>query len=758
MANDNTMGAPTEGLGQTVTFTASGAGGMSQASGPQRQALRNDSRGGGAQLTARALQVPPPAPDAFSATIMKLGGDLIKPHLEAERTAAYVSGMQKAAQGEAITEIVDEQPWYSKVFGPTSLVDGARAYTANAKAASMAAEMEAKMPDLRKMGSEDFSKYATEQLLKSNTGDSATDMMIMQQAGATLPAVLKGQAKAHLRYQQEQLELSIKDSATSNFANLGIVGAASRQPGATKESADLLGAAIKTIEIFTPPAGMLPELHDKYLAESAIQAISGGNFDAYTLLKDSGKLSKMEPAAAYHIERAFNHASQQAKLNIGEDLLMEVADFRALSANPAVSREDIAARAAKINEAYSRATGDPTKYVSNAATLQELEQLRVAQAQEQARLNHARVTATTKEEKAAAEIAAIGNLAKRVAGGDGTTPYLMASESKSEQKEVWDHLRTVASPSVRLKVMVEQAAVSIDETEKNITEAAIQAAKTSGDPALLYQVYTTKYLPLVIAAGDNREAIAAKYAGEFAEDMYRYHELAQGKPASATHQAAFYQEVVTPRAKPLTASKKNTELVSALTTLPFTSWLPWTKVPLRDPEGYAAELAPKIPAYVKSTSDAINSAELASPLLNRVGGYHWRTSEKATKLVEWIGKDNTIGINNLDKAFTLTVEQYSAEAGITDGGRVGQGANTASGEPTFYIMGTGSDGKARILPFMASDLNKVWKSGKGRLDVEDFRGGPALTNLPPDDMPSPYDSDEKWLAYRKRQAARKLTK
>lgn len=760
MANDNTLGAPTEGLGQTVTFAAGGSKGQSQATTMQRQAIRNNSTGGGAVLTAQALHVQPPDNDGTMNALLKLGGEFIKPRIEQERTAAYVQGMQKAAQGQAITEIIDEQPWYSGLFGSTSLVDGARAYTASAKANSVAAEMEANMDTLRKMPADQFGKYATEAITKNQTGDPTTDMMLTQQISATLPAVMKGQAKAHFRYQQEVFEESIKSAQTAAFANLGTVGAQSRKPGATKEDADVLGASINALSVLEVPAGMKPDLHDKLLSESTIQAVSGGNFDAYTLLKDSGKLAKMEPTAAYHVERAYNQASNQAKLNVPNQLLDKVADFRTLARRPGVSDEDIHAAADAINGEYKQMSGDPGDFISKANTLSELQQLREFKDAQQAALNRARGAAVSKVEKELAEITAVSNLASRVVAGDGTRPYLLSAETNKERQAVFDHLRATASPEVRNRVMVEQIDVAIDQVAKGNIESAIGQAKTAGDPAMLYEVYKTQYLPLVLAAGDNAEYVAQQYAGKYGEDMKRYHDLAQGREVTPSYQGAFYNEVVAPRAKPLTVSKKNSEIVSELTTGFFMAHMPFTGEPIRDPEGYAAELAPKMKPYL-STADAIKDAKLGLPNLNLVGGYHWKKSTTATDLTDWVAKNKVVGgvaPDNLGAALSITVKQYSKEAGIEGIVQLGQTADTATGEPRMYIMGTGSDGKARILPFPASDLHKVWKTGADRLTKDDLVFGPSLTATVPDDMPSIYASSEEWAAYRKMQADRKAAK
>ena len=174
MARDNTVGAPTEGLGQTVTFTAPG-GGSSQARAGGRGRVNNDMRGGEQSLRNRLDPLPlSQGPDPTMVLLQKMGNAILQPHLEKERTERFVQGMQQAAQGQAITEIVDEQPWYSKIFGDTHVIDGARAFSSYAKVQEEATAVEADMDNLRTKSPQEAQKYFADRIAKSQTGDSGT--------------------------------------------------------------------------------------------------------------------------------------------------------------------------------------------------------------------------------------------------------------------------------------------------------------------------------------------------------------------------------------------------------------------------------------------------------------------------------------------------------------------------------------------------------------------------------------------------------
>ena len=93
-ANDNTLGAPTEGLGQTVTFTASGGVGVPQLQIPDRGAVRMGTQGGAPTSSGQARQVQAAQPDPTMAALMKLGGNLLAPAVKRDQEAQFMQGTQ----------------------------------------------------------------------------------------------------------------------------------------------------------------------------------------------------------------------------------------------------------------------------------------------------------------------------------------------------------------------------------------------------------------------------------------------------------------------------------------------------------------------------------------------------------------------------------------------------------------------------------------------------------------------------------------
>lgn len=753
MANDNTLGAPTEGLGQTVTFAAEGGRGP-QMTPVLRQSLRNNSSGGGAVRTAQALQIPEAKQDATFSVLAKLGGELLKPHLEQERTAAYVQGMQKAAQGQAIAEIVDEQPWYSKLFGSTSLVDGARAYTATTKATSIAVDFEEKLPEYRKLSASEFSSVATKALLGTATGDAVTDMMIQSEVSKTLPTVMKNQAKAHLRYQQEVFTESIGAAADAGFALLAQQDAQARQPGSIKDDADVLGAAIRVVDSFTRPAEMDVKTHDKVIANSAIKAISTGNFLAYDVLERSGKLAQMGADEQYQIRRARHQASNDARVNLPPEFAVQLAEFKNLSALASSNDESIIAKAAEINAAYRSATGDSTPLINTTATAGELLQLRAADA---ARLRHAeaqRDKALTKAQKDEAEIALITGHAANVVADPS---YYIGHLKKPDQQAVFNHIRA-ASPQNHLAAVVRQASFGVkDDVLKDQLQGAVGHAMREGDPALLAEVYNRLYAPLVASSGDLKEVVAQQYSGEFGDTLARYHKIAQGQKLDPTMAAVAYGEATRPLPKTAPDAKKlkavTKELESGYVMSAISAVGLRDTQPLVNPEGLAALIVPRLNSSLP-VDQAIEKVKRESPDLSVLGGHYWTKSTKDTNLEQWFYNNPKlygVASDNVHRATRAAIDKYSKVAGIDGDPQIGQVLDTPTGVPQLYVMGLGSDGKVKIKTFTAEDINNDWvEANKPNPKAGSF--GPAITYRADPRTPSIYAGPEEWQAYREWQA------
>lgn len=276
---DNTLGAPTDGsLGQNVTFAFNTQAGVPQLQANDGTSIRagviggasgeSQTRGVGVQATAN------PTLDILG----KVANGIIQPIIQQRKMEAYVTGMQRAMQGEAVTDIAKSEPWYSKLFGESDTVEGARAYSANTTAQTLAASMIDDMPNLRKMDGPTANAYFVKAIQGTQTGDPATDLATMQRITTAMPAVMRQQAKEHYGYKQEVATAAEDASFKSGADLMQKQGQALAGGYATQDDVDQARTAF--IQQQVPAAGRDEKNWKEAQTNRYIEAAKAGKFFA----------------------------------------------------------------------------------------------------------------------------------------------------------------------------------------------------------------------------------------------------------------------------------------------------------------------------------------------------------------------------------------------------------------------------------------------------------------------------------------------
>lgn len=757
MAKDNTLGAPTEGLGQTVTFAGDTRQGTPQAQAAQRGALRNNATGGAAVRTAQALQVPPAKGDAIFETLSRLGSDILKPKLEAERTRMFFEGVNKAARGQAIQEIVDEQPWYSKVFGSSSLVDGARAHTASAKATSLATELEAGMGEFRKLSDQGAVKVVTERVgALASTGDSVTDAMIMQQATAAMAPILKNRTKAAINYQRELREEATIANYASQFARVQSAHSASVQPGATVDAGDALFTAIGAVKAMVREDGTSPELHSQMVSKAAMQAVNGGNLQAYQIIKASGKFDELTPQDQYQLTRAHSIAVNEAKGSLPASFRKMELDFALLSttgANP----EQVGAKAQQLNDEWRRLSGATEDYLQPRQVLAEQLQADSAERQRLAALARERAAAATRSEKEEKEIAFISE-AFGAASRINERGSIMIGMDNKDQQAVFDHARVVLGqrPEEHMFFVANQANSGIyDKTLEQVHAAEINLAMRDNSAEALHQYWKRHYLPLVKASGGLGQVVAAHYAGAHSDVMAKYHSLASQVPEPDALRkealASIAREPAPPKTDLGAFGKKVADELSTGTVMAL--WGKVTgKVPLDNPEGLAQLIAPKLSRNLP-LDEAIAAYRKENQNLTELGGQYWIKPDGTTRVDSWLNANvppaGGAPDGKISEATRLTIQKFGEAVGLEGGLQVRQTADFA-GVPQLVMWGLNSQGQTVLTLFDGYAIHQTWrekqeadKRGPG-LDTPFQMGAEAAKTNPIANVPLQFGPKSTW--------------
>lgn len=307
MAQDNALQAPAQGFGQDISFAVrttnppvlDGLGRQGQTRGGVQ-----GSPGTGSGFQQHAIQAPPPNPTI--ALLNKVAGQYMEGKIKEQKAAAFVSGMQRAAGGEAIKDIAEGQPWYTRIFGESDVIEGARVYTAQAKSAEAAAAIEDSMSEVRKMGPEESNAYFAKLIAGHMTGDDVADAAIMQGFARTMPSTMRRQAKEHYAWRQEEA------STAESRALLAFADLQQKRAGSDKQTDDEYAQqAVQLVSGMRPAQGRDMDSWTKARTGDLVALAQAGKFHAVNTLREAGLLGMLPPEARTKVESALDTAENR---------------------------------------------------------------------------------------------------------------------------------------------------------------------------------------------------------------------------------------------------------------------------------------------------------------------------------------------------------------------------------------------------------------------------------------------------------------
>lgn len=778
MPNDNTLGAPTEGLGQRVTFAFDPGNRVPQLQLDRGGVGRSGVVGGGSGAITQAGQVHT-QPNPTMELLGKVADGIIRPKLEQAKQDAYFSGMQRAMAGEAVADIAKNQPWYSTLFGESDVAEGARAYTSQAVAQTTVASMEDNMHELRKLPPSEAQAYFNKTINDAKTGDRATDAATLTAMTRALPSLMRRQSKEYYGYQQEVATTAEAGAFKAGASRLQSAAKGLTTGVTTQEEFDAITKGF--VQSVIPVAGRDLKNYKESMKDNLAGWAQAGNFHALNALRDKGFFEVLDADQATTVEKATEAGESKLRTKYSMDWNDELAMIEAQAGKPLVGQttSDIAHTVDGINSRYMQETGSKTGLIPPNVRAAMLSGSAIKIAQEKDRLADKAASAAEKlntaGDKAAAQAAKQAIIAERA--GDGSLGTLSRNKAygKEDIDEVVNPMYQALSPAGQVKFLVNNSREnyvidSIKDTRVGQIKAALNA-----------QIYTPqvqeafdKYAKLYEA---NPET-AKDYYGEFAvplEGFYR--DLKNG----AAPEGAFRDRFVGPGRK-VKLDKQELKDTLDVINRDYNSYLPEWMGGQKLKPGTARRVANEIADATEKWAGATgNTKEAASRALKTaksngleiVGGYAWQNSKGQSNLTDWLTKhipstDARVGTDKINDLVEGAVEEllYGSKdgAGIlpekasdTYIGRL----DDRAGVPMFHVQsvvdGTVYDGTlaATDVYTLAAKRRKAKETSTLGIPNEKLRfGGPITSTTVPEDQPSIYDSPEAWAKYRQRQKAK----
>lgn len=553
---ENNLGAPTQGLGQTVTFDyKSDANGVPQLNAeaplrvragldgltqPQKIDQFRASQGGGEDASAIA-------------ELVGVVGKVAQPFIEQHHKDMFLQGMTRAANGEAVKEIADEQPWYSRLFGASDVVEGARAYATSAQVGTLVNGFTAALPELRKLGPAEAQAFYAKQLENQKTGDSATDAGVMSAFIRQMPTLMTQQAKHHQEFLQERAAVAQGAAFSVNVDQLQNWG---QEFADGRMTADKF-AELKSNLVFdsVPAAGQDLENFTKTRVAGIVASLAKNQLHGVSALQESGMLASLPPAYQDDIARARIAAEVRLDAMGKRGMLNTLTDIRIREERGEIAPAEGRAIMQAANAQHAKRTGSTKPLFTDdelingaaraAASVFRRQQEDIKEARRAAREGGGE----------AARLAAEANKQAMIAGalGSGTMPPSGATASEIQEGFNWIRDRAKESPDQLGTLLPSYKAAwargdgLIDKGMANRNKVALDGAIKSEDPGQIIGQYQ-QWLRYNAVDPNMAEA----YVGDerLAMKMARYHRIADGdtKWNPVAFQAAFASDYTPPPA------------------------------------------------------------------------------------------------------------------------------------------------------------------------------------------------------------------
>lgn len=300
--------------------------------------------------------------DKTAAALFGFAETMLKPVAQELAARKFLEGVQRAASGEALTEIVNEQPWYSKIFGPSSAVEGARQYSLDAQAAKFDAAVQQAMPSLRNTSPDELPGIIQKMSKEFETGDPATDTQLGLRLTKVLPNLIQAHTREYYKAQQEHAYNQRFEAAQQNATALQIV---SQDPMASED--DKLLRQANFLQGYILPNGADPESHKQFVATSLASLAEAGQFHALNVAVQAGVTRELPPEKRLQLERQITMFKKQAARDAIDSYTEQIVTIQAKAANNEfASGKEVLDAFNAINEDYAKRTGNDEPVVHRA--------------------------------------------------------------------------------------------------------------------------------------------------------------------------------------------------------------------------------------------------------------------------------------------------------------------------------------------------------------------------------------------------------
>lgn len=298
---------------------------------------------------------PAPVVDRTVDVLLGFAKEKAAPMVKQMEEEAFLTGMQRAASGEALTDIVNSQPWYSGIFGDAPLVEGARTFEVQTGVTNWLTEQEARMPELRRQSPDQIPQLLLDATKKLQTGDARADTMMQMEIIKRVPDFIKVHTREHYKYLQEQAVETRMNSWQAQASSLQIAYQAQEGMISPEELERRQG---NLIEALVPTPGANPDTWENNVVQFAAWAADTGNFHTLDLLTKSGTVGAMRAEDRAKLDKHVRVAKARHASEALSNYAEEIIKLRTDADSGLISGEKLMAAFDAMDDSYRKTSGN----------------------------------------------------------------------------------------------------------------------------------------------------------------------------------------------------------------------------------------------------------------------------------------------------------------------------------------------------------------------------------------------------------------
>lgn len=292
--------------------------------------------------------------------------EIAAPALENTKQRRMMEGFAAAREGQQLSEIAEQQPWYSKIFGPTNFEIGALTYETQTRAADMENEITQRMPDLRTKSSQEMAGIMHGMLQERMTGNAYADAILQKNFMMRAQTIMDVHTKERVAWQNTEslrMQLDARKAAITAYqtsmtalAELGD----GNGPGQRKASEAAVAAKVALADVI---GTVDPNQTDEsvWASTRAVYQWAAQNGNAYALetLDELGLRGALPIEQQAELDAVVKAGRNQYMSNLPYDhpLIQDLVQYKTDAANGFISPAETITRAGAINQKFSAMTG-----------------------------------------------------------------------------------------------------------------------------------------------------------------------------------------------------------------------------------------------------------------------------------------------------------------------------------------------------------------------------------------------------------------